>query len=298
MASKKHFAGIDFRNSKIAINGNTTSSRYLGTDANGDLEWKVASSSNSPTGMGITRRATASVSSGAITVSGFYSSAFPAYKIVGTGIYASSNTWLNQAHGDPQFLKVTLGSSSAYLTASDYKWHIMMQYPNYNDTDTGGTSTSNFQYDDYAAAGIILADTNFGEPYLRSFRNHKFDYTDTNPRWNTFWRIGNLYNDEHQTMNFEMNLYGLPLLGEASFASSRAACHFTCKSTNRDAWFENGYHPGSNSVTAPMFSEVTSAGMFSVDDSADIDITRLKFEAGSGTLSGGTISVYDISHTN
>ena len=297
MAGKKHFAGIDFRNSKIAINGNTTSSRYLGTDANGDLEWKVASSSNSPTGMAITRRGTASASSGVIEVTGGISSSFPAYKIIGTGIYASSNEWASGAGGDPQFLKVTLGTSSAYLTASDYKWHMMMQYPNYNDTDTGDDSTSNFQYTDWAADGV----DDVGDPYLRSFRNHKFDYTNTNPRWNTFWRIGNLYNDEYQAMNFEMNLYGLQSLGEATFADSRASCNFTCKSTNRDAWFESGLHPGTpnnTSVTTPMFSEVTSSGMFSVDDSADIDITRLKFEAGSGTLSGGTISVYDISHTN
>jgi len=278
MAGKKHFAGIDFRNSKIAINGNTTSSRYLGTDSNGDLEWKTATTSNAPSGMAITRRATASASSGAITVSGFYSSAFPAYKIVGTGIYASTNQFNTGASGDPQFLKLTIGTSSTYLTGSsydDYKWHMIMQYPNY-------VSSSLFTDDHNAADGTVL----------REFRNHNMV-----TGHNQFWRIANLYNDEYQTMNFEMNLYGLPSLSEATFANSRAACHFTCKSINRDAWFESGDASGTVSDT-PSFSEVTSSGMFSVDDSADIDITRLKFEAGSGTLSGGTISVYDISHTN
>jgi hypothetical protein len=284
MASKKQHAAIDFQGAAtIKIDGATTASRYLGTTSSGNLEWKPATTSSGPSGMAITRRATASASSGAITLSGFYSSAFPAYKIVGTGIYASTDQWSSGTGGDPQFLKVSLGTSSAWLNTSsydDYKWHMIIQYPNFNDGVL-------FEDDGDAADGLIL----------RGFRNHKFNTT-TTPYWNRFWRIGNLYNDEYQTMNFEMNLYGLPALGEASFASSRASCHFTCKSVNRDAWFEAG-SSGDGTVTGtPMFSEVTSSGMFSVDDSADIDISRMKFEAGSGTLSGGTISVYDISHTN
>ena len=42
MTTKKHFAGIDFRGSTIAIDGTTTSSRYLGTDGSGDLAWLTA----------------------------------------------------------------------------------------------------------------------------------------------------------------------------------------------------------------------------------------------------------------
>jgi len=40
MANREQHVGIDFKNSTIAINGTTTASKYLGTDANGDLEWK------------------------------------------------------------------------------------------------------------------------------------------------------------------------------------------------------------------------------------------------------------------
>ena len=290
MASKKTYAAIDFQGgANIKIGGAATASRYLGTNSSGNLEWKTATTSSGPSGMAITRRATASASSGAITLSGFYSSAFPAYKIVGTGIYASSNQWSNGTGGDPQFLKVSLGTSSAWLNTSlydDYKWHMIMQYPNYNDTQA-------FTDDGDAADGLIL----------REFRNHKYSTTDDDPSgsgppWNRFWRIGNLYDDDSQTMNFEMNLYGLPALGAASWAYSRAFCNFTCKSVNRDAWFEAGSSAGGTVTGTPMFSEVTSSGMFSVDDDYDIDITRMKFEAGSGDLDGGTISVYDISHTN
>jgi len=46
MANREQHVGIDFKNSTIAINGTTTASRYLGTDASGNLEWKSASSSS------------------------------------------------------------------------------------------------------------------------------------------------------------------------------------------------------------------------------------------------------------
>ena len=80
-----------------------------------------------------------------------------------------------------------------------YKWHMIMQYPNYNDNQV-------FTDDDEAADGTTL----------RQFRNHKYNIA-TSPYWNRFWMIGNLYNDEHQTMNFEMNLYGLPALALSKF---------------------------------------------------------------------------------
>ncbi len=275
MASKKHFAGIDFRNSKIAINGNTTSSRYLGTDSNGDLEWKTGTSG--AVDGAFRRQATGTVSSGAIEISGFYSGTHCGYKIIGTGLYASTNLFSSGSGGDPQFLKLTIGTSSTYLTGSsydDYKWHMIMQYPNY-------VSSSLFTDDHNAADGTVL----------REFRNHNMV-----TGHNQFWRIANLHNDEYQSMSFEMNLFGLDHFETAAFADSIATCRFTCKSTNRDAWFESGDASGTVSDT-PSFSEVTTAGIFSTDDN-DRTINKLKFEAGSGTLSGGKISVFKLMHTN